>query len=115
MKIFTVNITEYEDDYKHRYGSGVYTKPIKLFKNKKDAQQYIKNYILDYLNENDINYFNEEEIKLVNDDITTEAKIRQKYIDKSYKEILEIYQSKCKGEYVDYLLDFRIEKHELSN
>jgi hypothetical protein len=38
--VFSVLITDYEDDYKHRYDNGVYPREIKLFSTLKKAENY---------------------------------------------------------------------------
>jgi len=64
MKVYSVVITTYEDDYEHRYDDGVYPEQPELFKTLKDAENYVCERIFAEINSDDTVKYNDEHIKM---------------------------------------------------
>ena len=99
MKFWLLTFTEYEDDYKHRYDSGVYPKEPEVFKTKEEAEARIRNkieyYVLDRLNDDEV----DEEWKKLVDTGTGKLKLD---IKNNMKLMMELYEEKCSGEFIPY-------------
>lgn len=128
MKFWSVTITNYEDDYKHRYDSGVYRKKPKMFKTKHEAEQYINEYISDHIQElwecrdqmldkDDDEYLGND---FMNENFEPWTKdmenwpIIKKSIRENYERMTELYEQLCKGEFVDYDFDWVLSEHEIN-
>jgi hypothetical protein len=97
--MFSVLITEYEDDYKHRYDSGVYNDPVKLFSTKEKAELYVINKFRSYLVEH------ETYQKLNKNDLMFLENCDE--IDQRFSILFDILVS---GEFVDRRFDYQIEE-----
>jgi len=123
-QIYTVTITEYEDDWKHRYDNGVYP-TIKCFKTKETAEKYLCAEIYDKMQrllKNDHGYgvedFPEELVDYV--EIATDPDRKYpsdlKQTCENNLEILTLlHEALMKGEHVPYLFDFSIEPQTLED
>lgn len=49
--MYCVTIITYEDDYKHRYDSGVYPEPPMFFKTKEEAMNYVRKEIINHVSD----------------------------------------------------------------
>jgi hypothetical protein len=105
---FTVQITKFEDDYKHRYDSGVYPQSPKLFRHYENAKKFVCEEMTDHV----IVYINEEWNKdpiqkqyfnIVDDCL--EIKHEYKHDLDAIEVLIETY---LKGAYVDYLVEYDI-------
>ncbi len=104
-KIWCVIFTDYEDDYKHRYDSGVYPSKPELFSSEEAANTYIALEFKDRIEDR------------INDQLTREEKDNDDrfykknnwYYIKADVDLEDLYEEFMKGEYVDYLFDYEIE------
>lgn len=116
LSIFTVVFTNYEDDYKHRYDSGVYPSSPKLFRNKDNAERFLRSEIFDRIND----HLNDHEYALTSEYISEDIlpyiidDNGSAQISESYKydiDVLKsIYKNVMKGEFVDYMFDWSFKK-----
>lgn len=104
MNIYVVTITDYEDDYKHRYDNGVYERKPKLFKLKKDARKYVIKEIIEKLDEKISCYDDDDDKKPTYD--------KNKLNDWEYVE--ELHKKYLKGSFVDYIMDYDINKEKVN-
>jgi hypothetical protein len=113
MKVYVVNIIHYEDDYKHRYDSGVYPEEPKIFKSKQEAEKYVSSEIFDTINEDlecmgksklegYAEYFKKDKSSLLT---------KYKYDFETMKDLHEHF---CQGEFVDKTMEWSITERELN-
>ena len=50
MTKYCVIITNYEDDYKHRYDNGIYRDKPKKFNSLEETDEFINDYIYEFIN-----------------------------------------------------------------
>ena len=62
MSKYCVNITTYEDDYKHRYDSGVYNEEPEFFNDKREAEAFVLKRVIEEIIDRDGNNEDLEEI-----------------------------------------------------
>ncbi len=116
--IWCLQITNYEDDYKHRYDNGVYPEEPKLFKLKSNLDKYLNNYIYDainqYINEYGITKFDESIEKYIQSYKIEESQYLP--IDEIYKDnyvVLKLlHENLMQGEFIDYKFDWNISEVE---
>ncbi len=111
---YVVQITRYEDDYKHRYDNGVYPNHPVLFKSEDKAQQYVCQKIFDAICE----HIDDQEIKIYKEDKKyfmlqedSNTTIKDKYKN-DYKILSKLHKTYLKGKFVDYKVDWTIEEVE---
>ena len=49
--VWVVQITSYEDDYKHRYDNGVYPHEPEIFNTREEAEKYLASELFDIIND----------------------------------------------------------------
>lgn len=108
MKVWTVQITSYEDDYKHRYDSGVYPQEVRLFKTKKMAEEYIIDSIIEEIEDQGID---------ISEDMKKYFKKDSYILKKKYKSNMdvanELHQTFLSGSYVEYLFTWTINETDV--
>jgi len=100
-KTWCVTFTDYEDDYKHRYDSGVYPEAPELFSSEGKARAYIAAEVRRRIEER----INELRTKDENDNDDRFYKENNWYYIKPDVGLDDLYEEFMKGEYVDYLFD----------
>ena len=109
-KIYSVQFTTYEDDYKHRYDNGVYPEKPCLFSTKKKANEFINRELCERIFEgiND----NEEEIdEDLKEYLNDKQELKKEY--RNNRQVLnKFYKKYCKGEFVDYYFDWSLKECE---
>jgi hypothetical protein len=112
MTLYSVNITDYEDDYKHRYDSGVYVSKPKIFKNEQDAIKYLQGQILYRIRQFD---FSENKLIEVFPKFKDYFLIDEKgnYFFRDTQNIHDDIQNFFTGEFVDFTFEYDISKIEV--
>jgi len=108
MEIWVLTITTFEDDYKHRYDSGVYQEEPILFKNYDDAYEHLKERFLDEL----MDRYDTLLDKNLND-LKKKLKYNQKKHELKYRtsdQKVEDLMYLLEGSYVERTFDFEIVK-----
>jgi len=131
MFIWTVVMTSYEDDYKHRCDDGIYPQAPVLFATEKAAESYVCKQLIEALEARiddqwstniDTDVFTEEcqkyfnKVKHTNNDNKSydyyDYSINPKY--KNDLDVLETLRTELlAGEYVDVTIDYTITKGEV--
>jgi hypothetical protein len=104
--VWIVQITDYEDDYKHRYDNGIYPRDPEIFRTQKQAQNYvceqIGNAVINWICDQDKDYdkelFEEREGELC---------IRNKY-EHDMSTIRSLWEQYLRGSFVDYQVEWTI-------
>jgi hypothetical protein len=113
MKVYSVVITTYEDNYKHRYDDGVYPEQPVLFKKLKDAENYVCERIFTEIDSDDTIKYNDEHIKMCKDENGDEYPILDESIKYDFEIMNKLKEELLVGEFVDYKLDYTIQECEI--
>ncbi len=109
-KVYIVTMTTFEDDYKHRYDSGVYPQKPQTFSTLKKAENYVMAEIMDGVNQDEnIDKFDavdEYFDKVEKDGEVVDYKLKKKF--KTLASITGLYEHFFKGEFVDYTMEYQI-------
>jgi len=109
--------TDYEDDYKHRYDSGVYTNTIGAYNNISDAhlaeekytRKKIEDRVMDY---EQYDFFTPEQEEYFYK-IYDEDDDKKEYPEYKLKDDIDIDDAKeefLRGEFVDYVSEWKIDE-----
>jgi hypothetical protein len=115
--LWTVQITRFEDDYKHRYDNGVYPDKPELFRSKPKAVEYlirvVGKAILERINEyeDDLEEFanaNDDDFKLDSDGLVIfKKKLTLQKLD-------TLHSRHLSGEFVCYQLEYEISETKIN-
>ena len=111
--MYSVVITSYEDDYKHRYDNGVYPSKPQLFSTRSKAEAYlckeVGDAIMEHINDQEIaipeDEFKEYFRKVPQKDGETEVEMKKL----KYNDLSSLQDMFLKGSYVDYRLDWDLD------
>ena len=114
---WSVQIISYEDDYKHRYDSGVYPQNLRLFKTKKKAHEYVtkemEEAMLEHMNEYELNVQTAEKNGIVgyfNQPAEGDGwTLKDEYKGK-YSILRSLVDKVLKGECVDTVMTFQVDQ-----
>jgi hypothetical protein len=111
-KVFIVSYTDYEDDYKHRYDSGVYHHLYGVYSTLKKAEEAEQKIKVDFINENSEQMDEDDPFMKYFEKSEYDYKLMKKYEDNE-KIVDKIYDKWNKGEYVDYQQEIDIDEQLL--
>lgn len=113
-KFWSVVITRFEDDYKHRYDSGVYVEKSKLFHTQEAALTYLLERVMGAFNERVHDWAHLEETlvpirKYIDEDENGIFSIKESF-KSSLNAARQIQYAVLRGEFVAYVLDWDLDE-----
>jgi hypothetical protein len=114
VKVYNLNIIRYEDDYKHRYDSGVYPEKTRSSTDYNYIIKKLSDYLIDYI------YYDILPCKSEYDGKYGKYEDFENYVYDKYKlqdknDVDKLIEDYLQGYYVDYLISYKIDVEEMVN